>query len=492
MAGGGFVRSQRCGSAAVALVLGASYLLGSALTGSALAASKPAEATARGPARPYDFNGDGYRDLAIGSPTGSVGGKGGAGFVSVVYGSRKGLNTRRKRFFSQNSPGVPGAAERGDQFGNSVASADFNRDGYADLAVGAPGEDSGRRRNAGVVTILWGSRAGLSRAAASTEARAGGGHRFGESLAVGDIQHDGSPELFVTVPGTSSFTWLYFRSAAMSAAGGMSYGTIRAASRAATDSWVTAGDVNGDGRDDVVYAWYDRYGAPIEARRGFTIFHGMANGRFKRGRTVHTVVHSLAVGDFNGDRRADIAVGQADDAPGTGGQVTVFHGGLGRGYAINPASPGVPGDPNVDDVFGSSLAVGDANRDGRADLAVGAPKADVGRKPDAGRVYLLYGSPAGLTGRRAQFFTQDTRGVPGRAEEYDHFGFQVSLLDHNRDGAADLTAGAPGDDRDNGAVTFIRGTPRGLSATGSIGLTSTTLGVRGKNAQLGSRLGRLA
>ncbi|HEX2313760.1 MAG TPA: FG-GAP-like repeat-containing protein [Thermomonospora sp.] len=453
-----------------------------------------AEAAAGAPARPFDFNGDGHAELVIGSPGGAVGGRAGAGFVSVVPGSRAGLDTRRRRVIHQDSAGVPGAAERGDRFGDAIASADFDRNGYADLAVGAPGEDSSGRSNAGSVTILWGSPGGLKRAVSYGEARTPGkGHRFGESLAVGDIQRDGSPELFVTVPGTSTFTWIYFAGARTSVAAAAPGPARPASARDVTDSWVASGDVNGDGRGDVAYAWYDFDGGRVDERRGFTVFHGTADGRFTRGRTVHTPVHSLAVADFNGDRRADVAVGSAFDGP-TGGQVTVYPGapftGLGRGYSISQASPGVPNDPLVEDCFGAALAAGDVNGDGRADLAVGAPKAEVGRIPDAGRAYLLYGSPRGLTGRGSQSLSQNTKGVPGGAEPYDGFGEQVALLDHTRDGRADLTVGAPAEDSGNGSVVFVRGTAAGLSTAGSTAVTASSLGVRDRDARLGGRLGR--
>ncbi|MFP3968278.1 FG-GAP-like repeat-containing protein, partial [Actinomadura fulvescens] len=455
----------------------------------AVASAAAAAGAARSGARPYDFNGDGRRDLAIGSPNGTVAGKRGAGFVSVVHGSRSGLDTRRKKVISQNTPGVPGAAETGDHFGSGLVSADFNRDGYADLAVGAPGEDAGRRANAGNVTIIWGSRSGLgSRASAYGEAGGGARHRFGETLTVGDIQGDGSPELFVSVPGTSSYTWLYFGSGRARAVGARTLSAVDV-----DRSWLASGDVNGDGRGDVVYAWFDADDPEIEHRRGFTVFHGTANGRFSKGRTVYTTVHALAVGDFNGDRRADIAVGDTDDRPSVGGRVTVYRGGLfglGGSYAIDQATSGVPGLGINEDVFGYSLAVGDANRDGRADLAVGAPKADVGRTFDAGRAYLLLGSPKGLTGRGARTVSQNTSGVPGGAEEYDHFGFQVSLLDHTGDGAADLAVGAPDEDRGDGGVTVVRGAPAGLTTHGAVAVGSPTFGTRGRNARLGGLLGR--
>jgi hypothetical protein len=58
--------------------------------------------------------------------------------------------------YSQDSPGVPGAAESNDVFGSRVCLADFNRDGKADLAVAAPHED----QDSGAVRQLRGSGAG--------------------------------------------------------------------------------------------------------------------------------------------------------------------------------------------------------------------------------------------------------------------------------------------------------------------------------------------
>jgi hypothetical protein len=56
---------------------------------------------------------------------------------------------------------VPGASEVGDKFGRTVASADFDRDGYADLAVGQPRETVGGVFAAGAVTVIYGSARGL-------------------------------------------------------------------------------------------------------------------------------------------------------------------------------------------------------------------------------------------------------------------------------------------------------------------------------------------
>ena len=107
--------------------------------GSSVLSASPAEAA--GAARPYDFNGDGYPDLVVGAPSLQVGSVKEAGGVVVLPASARGLSLT-ERVISQSSRGVPGASEGKDRFGDAVASADFDRDGYADLAVGQPYEET--------------------------------------------------------------------------------------------------------------------------------------------------------------------------------------------------------------------------------------------------------------------------------------------------------------------------------------------------------------
>src|SRR5512134_3249674 len=90
-----------------------------------------------------DFNGDGFGDLAIGIPYATVAGKRAAGKVIVINGDHHGL-TEIKTVYYQGGKGrygMPHANEAGDLVGFSLAAGDFNGDGIADLAVGAPGQD---------------------------------------------------------------------------------------------------------------------------------------------------------------------------------------------------------------------------------------------------------------------------------------------------------------------------------------------------------------
>ena len=99
-----------------------------------------------------DFNGDGRADLAVGA----LGENDFAGVVHVLYGSASGLTAAGSQLWSQNSPGIEGVAEASDLFGDALAAGDFNGDGRADLAIGAPRENNAR----GVVHVLYGAAAG--------------------------------------------------------------------------------------------------------------------------------------------------------------------------------------------------------------------------------------------------------------------------------------------------------------------------------------------
>ncbi len=109
-----------------------------------------------------DFNGDGFADRAIGVPLEDVGSADDAGAVNVLYGSGGGLADAGNQVRTQDDLGGE-AAETGDQFGAALTTGDFDGDGFADLAVGAPREDLGSAADAGTVSVLYGSASGLSR-----------------------------------------------------------------------------------------------------------------------------------------------------------------------------------------------------------------------------------------------------------------------------------------------------------------------------------------
>jgi hypothetical protein len=111
-----------------------------------------------------DFNGNGFDDLAIGIPGEDVGTIVNAGGVSVLPGSTGLLTTTSNQFWSQNSSGIAEVAESGDVFGASVATGDFNANGFDDLAIGAPLENIGTISDACLKHDIFGTSAGLTEA----------------------------------------------------------------------------------------------------------------------------------------------------------------------------------------------------------------------------------------------------------------------------------------------------------------------------------------
>lgn len=124
------------------------------------------------------------------------------------------------------------------------------------------------------------------------------------------------------------------------------------------------------------------------------------------------------------------------------------------------------------DQFGAGLAVDDIDRDGHADLAIGAPYEDRGR----GRVTVVRGSSGDYAITGSYTYGQDTRGVPGKAEKDDRFGSSITLLDHDSAGRLDLSVGAPGQNTADGAVTTLRGSGTTFATSGSTTFGLGTLG----------------
>jgi FG-GAP repeat len=155
-----------------------------------------------------DFNNDGFADLAVGAPFEDVGAIVAGGAVNVLYGTPTGLTGNGSQLFTQNSPGVGGAAEHGDAFGRALATGDFNQDGFADLAIGAPGEDVGGIVGSGAINVLYGSASlltGIGSQLFTQDSPGVGdaaeeGDTFGFALTAADYDNDTFADLAIGVP----------------------------------------------------------------------------------------------------------------------------------------------------------------------------------------------------------------------------------------------------------------------------------------------------
>ncbi len=204
-----------------------------------------------------DLDGDGYDDLAASAPTSDTSATD-AGEVVLLYG---GAGLAGSFSTSAADARVLGAAA-GDRLGADLAAADFDLDGTADLALGASGDDTGASNAGAVYLVPGGTYAGtssISSLATCTVNMTQASAQFGAALTVTDLDSSGLFDLIVGSPGYDDtytnggalygFSDLALGCPALAAADFVVTGTTSAGQLGGA---LTAGDVNGDGLDDLV------------------------------------------------------------------------------------------------------------------------------------------------------------------------------------------------------------------------------------------------
>ena len=427
-----------------------------------------------------DYNGDGFDDLAVGSPFEDVS-LGfppelvDAGALTVIYGSAMGLSFTPEPtppFWIQGFFFLKDAVEAGDLFGFSLSSGDYNGDGFDDLSVGVPRENPTENVTLfrqGAIHAIYGSPGGLSNIAVlpdqfwtqdskDVEDDAENDDYFGWSLSSGDYNGDGCDDLAVGVLNEN------------------------------VGSVVNAGAVN------IIY------GSPA----GLTTTSLLPDQFLVQGffniedvaERVDDFGATLSSGDYNGDGFDDLAIGvRGEDISNLleeeSGAVNVIYGSSGglSATAVLPDQFWTQNSTDVEDVaeaedyFGYSLSSGDYNGDGFDDLSIGVRYEDVDSVDDVGAVHVIYGSTGGLNATVVlpdQFWTQNSTDVEDVTEAGDAFGWALSSGDYNGDGFNDLAIGVRGEDFlgvipgpggvfdtivNAGAVHVIYGSTGGLNAT---------------------------
>ncbi|MFE9201125.1 hypothetical protein [Micromonospora sp. NPDC007230] len=388
-----------------------------------------------------DFDGDGIDDIAaMGDPFNYTLPKTPTGVVTVRYSAVPQVD-----YFL----GVLGSTGGCGCFGTALVAGDFNGDRYDDLAIGDQDEvDPRNGLHAGGVWVIPGSSRGL----VVDSAR----HFNQSSPGVPDDAED--------------YDWF---------AGALA-----------------AGDINGDGRDDLaIGAHGESVGSKTEAGAVTVLFGGSA-GLTATGAQYFTQDQSavpgvsesndhfgytLAIGKVNGDRYADLVIGapQEDDSTAWNGSglVTLMWGSAtgvsstGATSVTGAALRGAMGQAeNYAWYLGEALAIGDVNGDGLGEVIAGAPSAQT-PEITGGLIAVFTGRSGGLSSSAVRVITQRTSGVPGEPAAGDRFGAALAAGDVTGDGKADVLVGAPGDRvgtaAEAGSVTLLKGSTAGLTGSGA-------------------------
>jgi hypothetical protein len=375
--------------------------------------------------------------------------------------------------------------------------ADFNHDGYGDVAYSAGWATVGGKKGAGQIVALYGSANGLNAAARKTISQNTTGvpgtaetnDGFGWTSAYGDFNHDGFDDLAVSaewedVDGdTDGGTVLIMWGSATGLTGGT---TIKDPAVSSHDKWgnsLAAGDFDGDGTDDLAIG---SSASTIYVYKGGITKAGTSGGRYTLKPPIMsgsgTGPLTLTAGDVTGDGATDLVVD---------GFETDSQYGWNANYYVPGGASGLNSSSPVKLRPGVITDIGDVNGDGFGDIVTGEEwdtnkdgSPTVPGASDGGKVNITYGSTDGPAGGTE--ITQDTGNVPGGSERGDSFGGELSLGDINGDGYQDLVVGALGENlggvTDTGSVTVLYGSQSGINTqSGSQFFAQSTVGVPGSD-----------
>ena len=423
-----------------------------------------------------DLNGDGYADIIIGSPDASDD----AGISYVIYGDMALGNIDLASLTSSQGFTISGAT--GSYSGYSVASAgDINKDGFVDIIIGAPGTST----SIGISYVIYGGislgNIDLASMASSQGFSISGAIGSGSGYSVasaGDINKDGFPDIIIGAPFTKPCTGEGYCAGAsyiiygnFSLPNSINLATLTTVQgfsiNGTTDSLcgnsvAGIGDINNDGYDDVII------GAPstnlgaggvsyiIYGNSSFPSSINLATLISVQGFSITGIEGSYtgwsvsSAGDVNGDGFTDIIIG-APGASNDAGSSYVIYGGMALNN-IDLASLTSSQGFSISGTVGSSgysvASAGDVNKDGFADIIIGAPSCPPGALscsasyPYGIYSYVVYGNTS--FNSSINLANLDTLGFSTTYTTYSSHGISVaSAGDINNDGYADIIIGIP-------------------------------------------------
>jgi hypothetical protein len=385
-----------------------------------------------------DVNDDGFDDILIGARDAETNGNTGSGRCYVVYGS-----AALPAVIPLATLGAAGVTINGIGFsdiaGHSVAGpGDVNDDGFDDLLIGAPGAGHAGPSFAGETYIVYGSNTLPALLELSSLAVSGGVTINGIAssdqngtmvAAAGDVNNDGYMDILTGAPLADPFAKNLAGRAAIVYGGPALSSVINLNALGAGGVMLNghfsgdklgeegggAGDVNGDGFDDIILGVRVRNGpAGEKAGRSYVLYGGNSlpqslsvNAIGSDGITFEGIGANdqsggsvAAGGDLNGDNYDDLIIGATGGDPNGdngAGEVYLVEGGpaLPASYLLSTMNEGgtVLAGIQPIDIAGNTVAfAGDVNNDGFDDVMVGAYLADPGGQMSAGETYLVYGA----------------------------------------------------------------------------------------------------